>query len=135
MKILILLWKLLKSILINLGIGRVYILNHNLTMEILETYPNKPWEWDYISANPNITMEIIEKYPNKPWSWVHISCNPNITMEFIEKYIDKIFIPFLSYNKFTYENKQIKKKEAYWLLEEKQAFNKTQNLVILGKYM
>ena len=25
----------------------------------------------YISYNPNITMEIIEKYPNKPWNWAN----------------------------------------------------------------
>ena len=35
-------------------------------------------------------MDIIEKYPNKPWDWRCISQNPNITMDFIEKYIDKI---------------------------------------------
>ena len=33
------------------------------------------------------------------------------------------------------ENKRIKKKESYWLLENIQAFNKTVNLVILEKYM
>ena len=38
-------------------------------MEIIEKYPNKPWNWKGISCNPNITMEFIEKYPNKPWRW------------------------------------------------------------------
>ena len=38
-------------------------------MDIIEKYPNKPWNWYYISWNPNITMEIIEKYPDKPWNW------------------------------------------------------------------
>ena len=41
----------MKNILINHGIG------------------------NYISNNPNITMEIIEKYPNKPWNWKYISLN------------------------------------------------------------
>ena len=50
-------------------------------MEIIEKYPNKPWDWFYISKNPNITMEIIEKYPDKPWNWRVISKHPNITME------------------------------------------------------
>jgi hypothetical protein len=27
-------------------------------------------DWDSISCNPNITMEIIEKYPNKPWDFL-----------------------------------------------------------------
>ena len=34
-------------------------------------------DWDYISRNPNISMDIIEKYPDKPWvwNWSYISCN------------------------------------------------------------
>ena len=108
----------------------------NILQYLLEKYPNKPWDWDSISENPNITMDIIEKYHDKPWDWEYgISHNPNITIEFIEKYIDKIQFEYLSDNDFTYENKQIKKKESYWLLEETHVFNKLENLVILEKYM
>ena len=56
-------------------------------------------------------------------------------MEFIEKNSDKISFWFLSDNKFTYENKQLKKKEAYWLLEGIRAFNQIENLVISSTYM
>ena len=42
-------------------------------MEIIEKYPDKPWDWEYISKNPNIMMEIIEKNPDKPWDWASIS--------------------------------------------------------------
>ena len=63
--------------------------NPNITMEMIETNPDKPWDWSCISRNPNITMEIIENNPDKPWDWICISQNPNITMEFIEKYMDK----------------------------------------------
>ena len=109
----------------------------NILQYLLEKYPNKPWNWVGISRNPNITMEFIEKYPDKMWIWgpYGISYNPNITIEFIEKHINKIYFEYLSSNNFTYENKRINKKEAYWLLEEIHAFNKTENLVILGKYM
>ena len=73
-------------------------------MEIIENYPDKPWNWYRISINPNITIEMIEKYPDKPWDWDGISYNPNITMEFIEKYPDK---PWdwdgIAENKFTKE--------------------------------
>ena len=109
--------------------------NPNITMEIIEKYPNKPWNWVFISKKPNITMEIIEKNPNKPWDWSYISKNPNLTVEFIERHIDKIHFEKISQNKFTLENKRIKKKGAYWLLEQIRVFNKTQNLVILDKYM
>ena len=44
-------------------------------MEIIEKYPDKSWNWEFISYNPNITMEIIEKYPDKPWNWACISLN------------------------------------------------------------
>ena len=54
----------------------IYISHHpNITMEIIEKYPNKPRDWYWISYNPNITMEIIEKCPDKPWHWFIISDN------------------------------------------------------------
>ena len=103
---------------------------------LLEKYPDKLWDWVNISKNPNLTMEIIEKYPDKPWEWKYgISKNPNITIKFIKTHIDNIDFSQLSCNKFTYENNRMKKKESYWLLEEIQVFNKTENLVIVGKYV
>ena len=48
-------------------------------------------------------MEIIERYPNKFSDYDYISLNPNITMEFIEKNKDKINFRRLSYNRFNYE--------------------------------
>ena len=66
-------------------------------MDIIEKYPDKPWNMDGISRNPNITMDIIEKYPDKPWNWEFISCNPNITMEFIENNPDgSVFVTRLT---------------------------------------
>ena len=37
-------------------------------MDIIEKYPDKPWEWNRISENPNLTIEFIEKYPEKKFS-------------------------------------------------------------------
>ena len=104
-------------------------------MYLLEKYPDKLWDWSGISCNPNITMEIIEKYPDKPWNWNGISCNPNLTMKFIEKNINKICFISLSENKFTFENKKIKKKEGYMLLEKERSFHKLMNLYVIKKYM
>ena len=61
----------------------------SVTIDIIDKYPNKPWNWDYISCNPNIIMDMIEKYPDKPWNWHYISSNRNITMDFINKYPNK----------------------------------------------
>ena len=77
----------------------------NITMDIIEKYPNKPWDWYGLSSNPNITMGIIEKYPNKLWSWNGISSNPNITMDIIEKYPNKPWSWYgISNNHFLYDN-------------------------------
>ena len=38
----------------------------NTLIYLLEKYPDKEWDWIYISMNPNIKIEFIEKYPNKP---------------------------------------------------------------------
>ena len=46
--------------------------NINLTMEIVDEYPDKDWDWHMISKNKNITFKMIEKYPNKPWDWSKI---------------------------------------------------------------
>ena len=78
--------------------------NPNISMDIIEKYPDNPWDWNSISYNPNITMDIIEKYPDKPWNWNAISCNPNITMSFIEKNLDKRWNWYwISRNPFNYE--------------------------------
>jgi hypothetical protein len=85
--------------------------------------------------NPNITMEIVERHPEKPWDWKGISGNPNITMEIIEKNIDKINFSCLSQNRLTFENMRITKKETYLLLEKELSFHKLQNLYIISQYM
>ena len=84
----------------------------NILLYLLEKYPEKPWNWVYISWNPNITMEFIEKHPEKPWDWVDIS-----------------------QNKFTFENTRMKKKEGYLLLEKERSFHKLQNLYVINQYM
>ena len=82
------------------------------------------------------TLEVLlDKYPDKPWKWSAISENPNITMDFIEKYPDKIDFNGMSYNKFTYQNKLNRQKEAYMLLEKEQSFHKLQNLYVVKQYM
>ena len=62
--------------------------NPNITWDIVEAYPDKPWSWSALSINPNITWEIVEAYPDKPWSWIWLSKNPNI-MKIVEAHPDK----------------------------------------------
>ena len=48
---------------------------------LLYLFPDKPWNWNGLSANPNITWEIVQENPDKPWDWSWLSENPNITWE------------------------------------------------------
>jgi hypothetical protein len=34
-----------------------------------------PWNWNWISANPNLTIEYVETHPEKDWDWHKISDN------------------------------------------------------------
>jgi len=81
--------------------------NPNITIEIIEKYPNKPWNWGKygISRNPNITIEIIEKYLDKSWKWSVILDKSRMSaFEFIDKHLDKYDdLTFISDNKFTKE--------------------------------
>ena len=80
------------------------------------------WEWRF--RNPNISMEIIEKYPDKSWNWYVISENPNITMEFIEKNLNKRWNwNGISRNPFSYEKelfieKRIKEYVAAYRIQQ-----------------
>lgn len=40
--------------------------------------------WKRLSANNVITMEIIQKYFDKPWNWEWVSLNPNLTIKFVK---------------------------------------------------
>jgi hypothetical protein len=44
--------------------------------EIGFLFPTKPWIWYFISQNPNLTINFIEKYLEKDWNWNAISSNP-----------------------------------------------------------
>ena len=58
--------------------------NSNITWEIVEANPDKPWDFDELSGNPNITWEIVEANPDKYWTSNGLSWNPNITWSIIE---------------------------------------------------
>jgi hypothetical protein len=64
-------------------------INKNITIDILEKYPDMPWDWQWVSANRNITEDYIESHLDKNWNWEWISRNINISLEFIESHIHK----------------------------------------------
>ena len=42
--------------------------NKNITWDIIIKNLHEEWDWDYITINPNITMKIINDYPDKKWN-------------------------------------------------------------------
>lgn len=64
-------------------------MNDSVTINILEQYIDKPWNWIVLSTKKWITMAFIERYINKPWDWAKLSKNKNITLDFILLHSDK----------------------------------------------
>jgi hypothetical protein len=58
--------------------------NPNITWEIVQANPDKPWDFVWLSANPNITWEIVQSNPDKPWNYDALSTNLNITWEIVQ---------------------------------------------------
>jgi hypothetical protein len=73
--------------------------NPNLTMAIINQYPDDLWDWWQISRNRCATIVDVMENPDKPWDWNGITENPNTTLEIIQKYPNKPWeISRLCYN-------------------------------------
>ena len=56
-------------------------LKYNHLDRLLKEFPDKPWSWRRLSANPNITFQNVLYHPDKPWDWQYLSSNPSITFQ------------------------------------------------------
>jgi len=63
--------------------------NPNITCDIVQANIDKPWYFEWLSENPNITWEIVQANPDKPWNFECLSRNPNITWEIVQANPDK----------------------------------------------
>lgn len=50
---------------------------------------NLPWVWSHISSRLDVNTDIINTYPELPWDFVSFSKNPNISLAFIKKHLAK----------------------------------------------
>ena len=58
--------------------------------DYIKEHPDKNWvDYYEISQNPNITWDIIEANPDKPWQYGVVDRNPNITWDIVEANLDK----------------------------------------------
>lgn len=61
----------------------------NITLEFIEKYIDKPWDWTRVSVNPNLTPEFVAKHIDRDWDFKNgLSINRSVTAEFVEKFID-----------------------------------------------
>lgn len=64
-------------------------MNPNITWNIVQANPEKPWSYEFLSKNPNITWDIVQANPNKDWNFKFLSANINITWDIVESNPDK----------------------------------------------
>ena len=58
-------------------------------IDLILKYPDKHWNWYWLSLNPNITFQNISDHPDKSWYWSQLSRHRNITFQNILDYSDK----------------------------------------------
>jgi len=77
-----------------------------LTLEFVEQYIHKPWNFNYLSGHSFVTVEFLERHIDKSWDFTVLSQHPNMTFEFINKYKDKNwYLNALSVNQFEKDEK------------------------------
>jgi hypothetical protein len=54
--------------------------NPNITLDIIETTPDKPWKWELISELPTITLDDVLRHIDKPWDWFTLSYGLDLSM-------------------------------------------------------
>lgn len=55
----------------------------NSLQRLVKLYPEKPWNWYGLTANPAITLEFIQANPELPWKRDFFVTNPNVTWDYI----------------------------------------------------
>ena len=99
--------------------------NPNITWEIVQANPDKPWRYSMLSRNPNITWEIVQANPDENWNFNMLSKNPNITWDIVKANPDKcwnykkFFINHIGKQKFIEELKRAVNVISDWFIELK----------------
>jgi hypothetical protein len=62
----------------------------NILSILLERYPDKGWNLNYLSENP-CAIEYIKNHPEKCWNWDLVNLNDNIDIELLRLYRDRMY--------------------------------------------
>jgi hypothetical protein len=65
-----------------------YLLSRHpcVTPAILQKYPEKDWNYSFLSENPSM-FSYIQSHPDKEWNWYTLSKNPKLTWDFVMQHI------------------------------------------------
>lgn len=55
-----------------------------VTWEVVQSLPDKDWNWEMLSLNPNMTLEIVQANSGYSWSMKHFSANRNLTWDIVK---------------------------------------------------
>ena len=65
-------------------------LSHRMSVEVIQMYPDLPWDWGILSNHMVIPdTKLLHTYPDKPWDWGILCLHPSITPLIIEQFPDK----------------------------------------------
>jgi len=62
----------------------------NILSILLERYPERNWNFNYLSENP-YAIEYIKNHPEKFWNWELLNLNDNIDIELLRLYRDRMY--------------------------------------------
>lgn len=60
--------------------------NPNVTIQFLNKYPTKPWNWEELSKNLSFTI-IRANLTRHEWDWKGISANPTLCLNFLQQHV------------------------------------------------
>jgi hypothetical protein len=89
---------------------------------VVQTNPDKPWNYRWLSGNPSITWDVVQANPNKPWDYGWLSENPSITWEVVQANPNKPWNYGILFNKYR-ENFYQQKYREYFQSEVLHEFN------------
>ena len=49
--------------------------NSNISWDIIQSFSQTTDTYEFASYNPNITIDIVNQYPDKPWSYYCLAAN------------------------------------------------------------
>ena len=58
-------------------------------MYMILRFPEKPWDWAWLSRNPSVKMSDVLEHPEKPWNWAELSRNPGIKLSDVLEHPEK----------------------------------------------